>query len=119
LEGIVAHGNFNMNDISLNLQNAVPLGLIMNELLTNSFKHAVIPKKQLEIQVEMFAHSKYEFELRYQDNGPGLKETVSKENLESLGMKLIHGLTGQINGEVHFESKDGLSVNIRFNTRIS
>ena len=119
MKTVTVHGSFNMSELSLNLQNAVPLGLIMNELLTNSFKHAVIPNKQLEIQVEMVAHSKYEFELRYQDNGPGLKEIVPKENFESLGMRLIHGLTGQINGEVLFESKEGLSVNIRFNTEIS
>jgi two-component sensor histidine kinase len=47
-----------------------------------------------------------------------MKESTHMKNSESLGMKLIHGLTDQINGKVRFESKDGLLVNIRFNSRI-
>ena len=112
------NGSFNMNEVSLNLQQAVPLGLILNELMTNSFKHAVLPNKDLEIWVEMVAYDKSEFELKYRDNGPGMKESTLMENSESLGMKLIHGLTDQINGKVRFESNDGLSVYIRFNSRI-
>ena len=86
--------------------------------MTNSFKHAVLPNKDLEIWVEMVAYDKSEFELKYRDNGPGMKESTLMENSESLGMKLIHGLTDQINGKVRFESNDGLSVYIRFNSRI-
>jgi two-component sensor histidine kinase len=86
--------------------------------MTNSFKHAVLPNRDLEIWVEMVPYDKYEFELNYRDNGPGMKESTHMKNSESLGMKLIHGLTDQINGKVRFESKDGLLVNIRFNSRI-
>jgi two-component sensor histidine kinase len=118
LKTVVVFGSFNMNEVSLNLQQAVPLGLILNELMTNSFKHAVLPNRDLEIWVEMVAYDKYEFELNYRDNGPGMKESTHMKNSESLGMKLIHGLTDQINGKVRFESKDGLLVNIRFNSRI-
>jgi two-component sensor histidine kinase len=118
LKTVVVFGSFNMNEVSLNLQQAVPLGLILNELMTNSFKHAVLPNRDLEIWVEMVAYDKYEFELNYRDNGPGMKESTHMKNSESLGMKLIHGLTDQISGKVRFESKDGLLVNIRFNSRI-
>ena len=119
LKGVSAHGNFNMNNLTLNLQNAVPLGLILNELMTNSFKHAVLPNKDLEIRVEMIAIGANEFELTYQDNGPGLSQDFQSQVSESLGMRLIFGLTNQINGKVLFEKKEGLHVNIRFNTEIS
>jgi len=119
LKGVSSKGNFNMNNLTLNLQNAVPLGLILNELMTNSFKHAVLPNKDLEIRVEMIAIGANEFELTYQDNGPGLSGDFQSQFAESLGMRLIFGLTNQINGKVLFEKKEGLHVNIRFNTEIS
>jgi two-component sensor histidine kinase len=119
LKGVSSQGNFNMNNLTLNLQNAVPLGLILNELMTNSFKHAVLPNKDLEIRVEMIAIGANEFELTYHDNGPGLSRDFQSQFSESLGMRLIFGLTNQINGKVLFEKKEGLHVNIRFNTEIS
>ncbi len=119
MKTVAVHGTFNMNELSLNLQNAVPLGLILNELMTNSFKHAVLPNKDLEIRVEMIARGENQFELIYQDNGPGLIRDAQSHVSESLGMRLIFGLTKQINGEVLFERKEGLCVNIRFSTEIS
>jgi two-component sensor histidine kinase len=87
--------------------------------MTNSFKHAVLPNKDLEIRVEMIARGENQFELIYQDNGPGLIRDAQSHVSESLGMRLIFGLTKQINGEVLFERKEGLCVNIRFSTEIS
>ena len=113
-----AEGNFNMNNLTLNLQNAVPLGLILNELMTNSFKHAVLPNKVLEIRVEMISIGKNEYELNYQDNGPGFIRDLQSQISESLGMRLIFGLTNQINGKVNFKKKGGVFVNIRFNTEV-
>jgi two-component sensor histidine kinase/ligand-binding sensor domain-containing protein len=118
LKEVSAHGNFNMNELSLNLQHAVPLGLILNELMTNSFNHAVLPNQDLEIRVAMIAIGANEFELTYQDNGPGLGYDVHAQVSESLGMRLIFGLTDQINGKVFFEKKEGLFVKIQFNTEV-
>jgi two-component sensor histidine kinase len=118
LKEVSAHGNFNMNELSLNLQNAVPLGLILNELMTNSFKHAVLPNQDLEIRVEMISLGVNEFELTYKDNGPGLNREAQSQVSESLGMRLIFGLTNQINGTVVFEEKEGLLVKIQFNTEV-
>jgi two-component sensor histidine kinase len=118
LKGVSAHGNFNMNEVSLNLQHAVPLGLILNELMTNSFKHAVLPNQDLEIRFEMITIGTNEFELTYQDNGPGLSYDVHSQLSESLGMRLIFGLTDQINGKLVFEKKEGLLVKIQFNTEV-
>jgi two-component sensor histidine kinase len=118
MKGSVAEGNFNMNNLTLNLQNAVPLGLILNELMTNSFKHAVLPNQDLEIRVEMIAIGENEYELTYRDNGPGINSELQPQISESLGMRLIFGLTNQINGKVDFKKGNGLLVNIRFNTEV-
>lgn len=116
LKGCVAEGKFNMNNLTLNLQNAVPLGLILNELMTNSFKHAVLPNEVLEIRIEMISIGENEFELLYQDNGPGLPFNFEIQLVESLGMRLIYGLTAQINGTASVESREGLYVKIQFST---
>ncbi len=118
LKEMSAHGNFNMNELLLNLQHAVPLGLILNELMTNSFKHAVLPNQDLEIRVEMISIGANEFELTYEDTGPGLVREAQSQVSESLGMRLIFGLADQINGKVVFEEKEGLLVKIQFNTKI-
>jgi two-component sensor histidine kinase len=118
LKGVAAYGNFNMNNLTLNLQNAVPLGLILNELMTNSFKHAVLPNQDLKIRVEMISLGANEYKLTYEDNGPGLVREAQPQFSESLGMRLIFGLTNQINGTVVFEEKEGLLVKIQFNTEI-
>jgi two-component sensor histidine kinase len=86
--------------------------------MTNSFKHAVLPNRDLEIRVAMIAIGANEFELTYQDNGPGLGYDVHAQVSESLGMRLIFGLTDQINGKVFFEKKEGLFVKIQFNTEV-
>lgn len=118
LKEVSTHGNFNMNELSLNLQHAVPLGLILNELMTNSFKHAVLPNQDLEIRVEMISLGANEYKLTYEDNGPGLVREAQPQFSESLGMRLIFGLTNQINGKVVFEENEGLLVKIQFNTEI-
>ncbi len=118
MKGCIAEGKFNMNNLKLNLQNAVPLGLILNELMTNSFKHAILPNHDLEIQVEMISIGESEYELSYRDNGPGITRELQPEISESLGMRLIFGLTNQINGKVDFNKGNGMLVKIRFNTEV-
>ena len=118
MKGCIAEGKFNMNNLKLNLQNAVPLGLILNELMTNSFKHAILPNHDLEIQVEMISIGESEYELSYRDNGPGITRELQPEISESLGMRLIFGLTNQINGKVDFKKGNGMLVKIRFNTEV-
>ncbi len=103
---------FEAEDIKLDLSNAIPCGLILNELITNSFKYAKSENKKLEIKIKLKkVNNAIEIEIR--DNGKGLSENLLKSE-ESLGMELIKSLSEQINGIYSFKNDNGLVFNLVF-----
>lgn len=93
-------------DLSLSLEKLTPLALIINELITNSIKHAFlnIPNPRIELKL----HNK--FELLYEDNGNGYSEAK-----ESLGSLLIQNLsTSQLKGNYTIDSKNKYLFSLRF-----
>ena len=99
--------NIKINDISLNIENAVPFGLILNELLTNSFKYAYkdIDKPKLFIDVKQ---KEEEIFLAIKDNGCGLKNDFYKLSNETLGLKLVNMIVKfQLNGNIDYVFEDG------------
>lgn len=103
------------NDLSLNIETAIPLGLVINELITNSFKHA-FPESVInnKIIIALSKLSDDSYKLIYRDNGIGLKEDFQLETSDTLGMQLIIALIEQINGEVKFYNNNGAVVEITF-----
>jgi two-component sensor histidine kinase len=89
--------------LKLSIDIALPLGLIFNELFTNSFKHAG-KENELEIKI-CFENEGDEQHFLYMDNGKGLSET-SKANLKkgSIGMELIHLLAEQLDARLDFDN---------------
>ena len=106
--------NIKVETIYFDIQNAVPLGLIINELLTNSFKHAFNKVEKGEINISLKQKENKAFELSYSDSGPGfeLKQTDRK----TLGLELIHQLTRQLNGTVQNVNQKNNSYRIIFKT---
>lgn len=98
-------------DISLDLARAVPFGLILNELITNSFKYARTPDKKLRIEIHV-VKDQNNVSLVYNDNGPGMNEALPKKN--ALGVELIRSLSEQVDGVYGFENKDGLLFKLSF-----
>lgn len=101
----------------LDIDSAVPLGLIMNELLTNSFKYAFddMNAGEINIQIQTIAEGKYE--LIYDDNGQGLPQDFDLTRATTLGIQLINDLSRQIGGKVKYEYKNGASFMINFTNR--
>jgi PAS domain S-box-containing protein len=107
----------NVEDIFLDINTAIPLGLIVNELITNSLKHAFPNGRNGEINVNF--HKKddnYEFILM--DNGIGFPETIDYKNTESLGMQIIINLTEQIDGQIELNNENGTTFKISFKETI-
>lgn len=97
-------------DIKLDLSNAIPCGLILNELITNSFKYAKSENKKLQIKIKL---KKVNNTIEIRDNGKGLPEKMLKSE-QSLGMELIKSLSEQINGIYSFKNDNGLVFNLVF-----
>jgi PAS domain S-box-containing protein len=129
--------SFGNNDISLklNLENnvffdmdvAVPLGMIINELVSNSFKHAFSGRKEGEIQIKLHREGNGEyiismnekcksttFALTISDNGIGIPENLDIEELDSLGLQLVTSLVAQLDGELEIKGNNGTEFTIRF-----
>ena len=98
--------------VMLDLSNAIPCGLILNELITNSFKYAGSNDKPLVINIKLSQHNNL-VELIVRDNGTGLPENW-EQNSHSLGMELINSLCEQIDGTLQFKNDHGLVFNLVF-----
>ncbi len=105
----------------LDVDTAVPLGIIVNELITNSLKHAFTEKKEGEIGIQLRRHeetingiNKSEFCLKVSDNGKGISEGLKLESVESLGMQLINTLVNQLDGELKLKREKGTEFTVRF-----
>jgi PAS domain S-box-containing protein len=105
-----------VGDMSLNIDIAVPLGLIVNELVTNSFKHAFPGESTGEIFVELHRENEGKYLLVVGDNGVGMPPDFDLDRTSSLGLQLVHALVQQINGQVTIEHGKGTVFRITFST---
>lgn len=101
-----------IDDIALEMDKCIPLGLITNELVRNSIKHAFTEKGGV-ISIK-FKHQDNSCYFEISDNGRGLPEDFDVEKLSSLGLQLVLNLIRQLDGELEIESGDGTSFKIRF-----
>ncbi|MGB3617922.1 MAG: histidine kinase dimerization/phosphoacceptor domain -containing protein [Catalinimonas sp.] len=97
--------------IDINL--AVPCGLIVNELLLNAYKHAFKDKTSGRITVA-FRKQENQYVLRVGDNGVGMTELTQQEGSESLGMTLVQALVSQLQAQMEVISDEGTTFDIRF-----
>ena len=97
---------------------AVPLGIIVNELVSNSFKHAFPGRDKGEIQIKLQREEGEDcsntFVLSVSDNGVGIPENLDIEDLESLGLQLVTSLVDQLDGELELKRNNGTEFTIRF-----
>jgi len=98
--------------IKLDIDTAVPLGLIINELVSNCFKHAFGNNTEgnISVTIAFSDSSEQQIILIVQDNGVGLPNSFNVSKLNSLGMRLVTMLTEQLDGEVEIINKNGTYV---------
>jgi len=99
-------------DVRLNMDDAIPCGLILQELLSNSVKHA-FPKGRGEIRID-FHSSNGKFKMCYRDSGVGLPPRVNLANPETLGLQLVTDLATQLGGNLHYEYQQGAKFTLVF-----
>jgi two-component sensor histidine kinase len=109
--------NIEVPTLYLDIDSAVPLGLIMNELLSNSFKYAFNDGKAGEINLEIHTLAEGKYQLIYSDNGPGLPADFDLNRATTLGIQLINDLSRQIGGKVNYVYTNRAVFTINFTNR--
>ncbi|MCP4437794.1 MAG: tetratricopeptide repeat protein [Aureispira sp.] len=103
-----------VKNIRLDIDTVIPLALILNEMLSNSFKYAFEDTLVPKISVSIKALQEVEYQLVYADNGKGLPVDLDIRKLKSLGLKLIKRLVQQLFGRFKLINEDGLQFRITF-----
>jgi len=102
-------------DIKLGIDTAIPLGLLINEAVTNALKYGFADEEEGEIYIVLKKELDKQYVLNIGDNGKGFPDTITYKNSKSLGLKLIHNLTRQLKGTIQRDdSKKGTNYIIRF-----
>ncbi|MHC1743634.1 MAG: sensor histidine kinase [Syntrophobacteraceae bacterium] len=101
-------------DVTLDLDLAIPAGLIINELVSNAFKHAFPSHLEGEILVELQSAPEEQLVLRVSDNGIGMAPEVDPESAETLGLLLVRNLARQLDGRMSVASEQGTVFEIVF-----
>lgn len=103
-----------VNIEQLSLDTLVPLGLLLNEMISNSLKHAFKGREEGVITVKLERNKEGKFELTVGDNGVGLPGDFSFQSAHTLGMELIVTLTSQLDGKIHKLDREGSFFKIVF-----
>ncbi|RLD46221.1 MAG: hypothetical protein DRI86_03775 [Bacteroidetes bacterium] len=101
------------NDFTLDIDTAIPLGLIINELITNSFKYAFNQEKLNQLSIQLIREDDRNL-IIIKDNGPGMKDRIKVKAVKSIGLKLVRNLVKQLHGRVEYSNNNGASFTIYF-----
>jgi PAS domain S-box-containing protein len=127
IEGLVSHLVRSMADVgtevelkreieqvSFNLDTAIPLGFLLTELISNCLKHAFPKRSRGEIRLSLRSCGEGEFDLIVADNGVGMPEDIDLDHPRSLGLDLVGVFVTQLQGQIEIRRTGGTEVLIRF-----
>jgi PAS domain S-box-containing protein len=103
--------------IELDINSAVPCGLLVNELLSNSLKHAFPVGKEGVLAIRLRRRPDGAVEIRVADNGIGLPEDVNMEQPERIGLQIVTLLIGQLGGTIELARENGTAFTVIFRER--
>ncbi|WP_312791596.1 histidine kinase dimerization/phosphoacceptor domain -containing protein [Sphingobacterium sp.] len=107
-----------VDEVTLDVGQAVPVGLILNEAINNAIKHAFSHREgTVFISFKRTKASPYDLILSIADNGVGLQKNIDDGESDSFGMNLMQGLTSQLEGEFRLVSDQGVFITIQFSQK--
>lgn len=106
--------NMEIKDIYLDINRAIPCGLIINELVSNCLKHAFLDERKGEITLKMYEDRRNKHTLIVKDNGIGFPKGLDFRNTETLGMQLVGDLVKQLKGKIELKTEEGTEFKILF-----
>jgi two-component sensor histidine kinase len=102
-----------VDPVGLDMDTAMPCGLLINEIVSNSYKHA-FPGENTGVITIDFHRNDGLILLKIKDNGVGLPANIDVTATETLGMQLIQALTGQLDGNLDVERDNGTCFSVVF-----
>lgn len=106
--------NVHADEASLSLDTAIPCGLIVNELVSNSLKHAFPAGQEGEVSIDLHAHPQHRWALSVRDTGIGFPADLDFRNTTTLGLQLVMTLVEQLEGTIELERNGGTTFTITF-----
>jgi two-component sensor histidine kinase len=103
-----------MEDLCLDLNRAIPLGLIINEIVSNSLKHGFPASKKGEVLITLQSTDEGKAVLEIKDTGVGIPNDIDLKNPRSLGLQLVNDLVNQIGGYFELTRNKGTIFRITF-----
>ena len=114
-DNITINFNLNITNKQIPIGLAVPLGLMLNELITNAYKYAFTDCPEKENNISISFHQikdTTKYSLIVKDNGKGLPKDFDIDNLSSFGLQLVYGLVAQLLGEANIIQNNGTTFTI-------
>jgi PAS domain S-box-containing protein len=103
-------------EVYLNINTAIPCGLIVNELVSNALKHGFPEGRRGEVAVELHRVAGDGYVVRVRDDGVGFPQALDYRRTETLGMQIVNTLVGQLEGRLELENKTpGSTFRLEFN----
>ncbi len=105
-------------DVFMDIDQAIPCGLLINELLSNALKHAFPDSRKGRIAISLHADEEGRVTLTVADNGVGLPPGLNFRDTESLGLQLVNMLASQLGGNINLQEDYGVSFTLRLNGKV-
>ena len=106
--------NIDVEEVSLNIETAIPCGLIIDEMVANSLKYAFPNDRIGEIKIELHSDDNSTYHMNISDNGVGISSDINPEKTDTFGMQLIKYLTKQLKATIELDRTNGTTYNIIF-----
>ncbi len=107
--------NFDLEDVSVLIDAAVPLGLIINELVSNSFKHAFPGREKGEISIKLKAYEDSGLKIEISDSGIGAGSDFNTDKLETIGLQTVFAIgKDQLHGDIKLDTNSGFMFSLEF-----
>ncbi|MDE5419103.1 tetratricopeptide repeat protein [Labilibaculum sp. DW002] len=102
------------DDVIFHIDTAVPVGLIITELITNSYKYAFDKEDICQLNITLSRNSDNNFCLLMSDNGSGLPKDFDVKKSKTLGLKMVRTLSAQLKGDIDYEFDNGAKFSLHF-----
>jgi len=106
-----------LDEVYLDLETAVPYGIIVNELLTNAFRHGFPGQRAGEVRVSLHEQADKSIQLIVQDDGVGLPDSFNWHAAPSLGFRLVRMLAEQLKADMQVQARNPTAIQFRFGRR--